>query len=55
MSWLPVANSQGVTAALFSITPKYCDQTVGSKLSKPFSALVAPLFFTGRPLPLGSA
>ena len=49
MSWLPVANSHGVVAALFSITPKYCDQTVGSKLSKPLSALPAPLFLTGWP------
>ena len=55
MSWLPVANSHGTVAALFSITPKYWVQTVGSKLSNPLSAVFAPLFFTGRPLPVGSA
>jgi len=55
MSWLPVANSHGTLTALFSIAAKYCVQTVGSKLSNPLSADLAPLFLTGLPFPLGSA
>jgi hypothetical protein len=39
MSWLPVANSHGTLTALFSISPKYWVQTVGSKLSNPLSAV----------------
>ena len=55
MSWLPVANIHGVVAALFSITPKYCVQTSGSKLSNPFAEFAGAAFFTGFPEPLGSA
>jgi hypothetical protein len=52
---LPVANSHGTLAALFSITAKYWVQAVGSKLSNPLSAGPDALFRTGRPAPDGSA
>ncbi len=50
-----MANSHGVLAALFSITPKYWVHTVGSKLSNPLSTVLGLLLRTGNPLPLGSA
>jgi hypothetical protein len=52
---LPVANSHGTLTALFSMAPKYWVQTVGATLSNLLSAFLGALFFTGLPLPEGSA
>ena len=41
MSWLPVANIQGVVDALASMDPKYTSQTNGLNLSKPLAGLAA--------------